>query len=75
MTLERAFEACASQPQICLRAEKRRVAREQFGLCVCGTPIAWHYSETDDRLPCDHPDVIAARLHTALQLAARKVGR
>ncbi len=62
MTLERAFESCGRGAVADLRVEQRRVRREQFGLCVCGCPIAWHFDDDNRRLACDDPAVLDARL-------------
>ncbi len=70
--IERAFDSCGSDLQRACRADVRRDARAQFGLCLCGTPIAWHFDEANRKLDCFDPAVVRARLRTALQHAAHR---
>jgi hypothetical protein len=55
------------------RVQRRRDARELAGVCLCGTPVAWHHDDQNRFLPCDHPDVVAARLRIMLSKTLRIV--
>lgn len=61
MSGERGGQSLARTLQQVLRAEKRRVAREQFGRCLCRRPISEHFDLTNQFLPCHQLAVDAER--------------
>lgn len=67
MTLERAFESCTRDARPALGQDARRVARDEFGACLCGLPIADHFADDNTFLSCGSPLVLvrAARLRRA----------
>ncbi len=67
-----AFESCDRAVVQLARLGRRRDVRAQFGLCLCGTPIAWHFDGDNRKLDCFDPAVVRARLRTALQHAAHR---
>lgn len=70
MTLQAAFESCRRDPQITQRAAHRRVIREQLGDCVCGAPVAVHFTASrNHKLDCTDPRVQVSRALGLLQHA------
>jgi len=67
MTLQAAFQSCGRQPQRALRAEHRRVVREQLGVCFgCGVSLGQHFDDRNNFLPCGDPRVRSARVQRGL---------
>lgn len=41
--------------RLVLRAQKRAIARQRFGVCRCGRPISQHFDVLNKFLACDPP--------------------
>jgi len=73
MTPQRPTQTLASGSIADLRATRRRVRRDEFGLCLCGTPVAWHFDDDNRCLPCTDQAVDQARFAFSHRLDPRAI--
>lgn len=52
MTIERRFQALLRRAQGLTRADRRAIAREHFGRCLCGVSLAEHFDRRNQFVAC-----------------------